>query len=589
MSAPEEYDNVELTLLNQNLVNICDEMAISMMRTAYSPIFSEGLDFSTLILDSKGQLVATAGLNPAMLGASLYAATWVIEEVGAENFQEGDMWIYNDPYRGGSHMPEHMIILPIYVDGKIAAYVGNIAHMAEIGGMAAGSFAATATDIYQEGLRLPPVKLFDRGEPVKDVWRIILTNHRTPVNSWGDLHAMLGSLYIGERRVRQLIEERGCERISTNFSQLQDFAERHIREEIRNLPNGVYCAEDCFDDDGIGPDPYYIRLTMTIDDDRVIFDYTDSDRQAQGSINAPYVVTLSASLNGLLYFLGRNLPVNAGITRAVRVVARSGTISNVRHPGACVGGQTEYQPKLIEMIVSDILSRLEPERASGGTGNTSLNFLFGGLHPDTHEYFAHYHFEGHGWGGRRSTDGNSAQIMLHANCRNTPVEIFETRYPWLHHQYALSQGTAGAGRTRGGLGVPRDIEVLGERISVCVLADRGERAPAGILGGESGSMTEVLIKRTGSDVFETFVESEGSKSLTKFANVRLNRGDVVRLVSPSGGGYGSAFERDPDLVREDVIDGFITSEQAKTQYGVAMTAEMQIDSTATETLREGHR
>ena len=194
MSAPEEYDNVELTLLNQNLVNICDEMAISMMRTAYSPIFSEGLDFSTLILDSKGQLVATAGLNPAMLGASLYAATWVIEEVGAENFQEGDMWIYNDPYRGGSHMPEHMIILPIYVDGKIAAYVGNIAHMAEIGGMAAGSFAATATDIYQEGLRLPPVKLFDRGEPVKDVWRIILTNHRTPVNSWGDLHAMLGSL-----------------------------------------------------------------------------------------------------------------------------------------------------------------------------------------------------------------------------------------------------------------------------------------------------------------------------------------------------------------------------------------------------------
>ncbi|MBM3668848.1 MAG: hydantoinase B/oxoprolinase family protein [Actinobacteria bacterium] len=585
MTKPERHDNIGLTLLNQNLVNICDEMAVSMMRTAYSPIFSEGLDFSTLILDEHGNLVATAGLNPAMLGASLYAATWIIQEVGAENFEEGDIWIYNDPYRGGSHMPEHMMILPIYIDGEIVAYVGNIAHMAEIGGMAAGSFSATATDIYQEGLRLPPVKLFERGEPVKDIWRIVLTNHRTPANSWGDLHAMLGSLYIGERRLRQLIEERGVPNIRKSFTQLQDFAEQHIRDEIQALPDGVYCAEDRFDDDGIGNTPYYIRLTMIIDGDRVVFDFTGSDPQAAGAINAPYVVTLSGSLNGLLYFLGRRLPVNAGISRAVRVVTQSGTICNVRHPGACVGGQTEYQPKLIEMIVSGILSKLGPDRATAGTGNTSLNFLFGGIDPKTHEYFAHYHFEGHGWGGRKTLDGNSAQIMLHANCRNTPVEIFETRYPWLHHDYSLSQGTAGAGEHRGGLGVSRDIEVLGDVITVSVLADRGERRPEGILGGAPGSLTEVLVKRAGSDEFQDFRVAEGSKSLTKFVNVRLKKGDVVRLVSPSGGGYGDPLDREPALVLSDVIDRFITKEQALEEYGVVITPDTTVDLAATATAR----
>jgi len=370
-----------------------------------------------------------------------------------------------------------------------------------------------------------------------------------------------------------------------NFRQLQDFAERHIRDEIRALPDGIYCAEDCFDDDGVGSGRYYIRLTMTIDGDRVVFDFTDSDTQAAGSINAPYVVTLSGALNGLLYFLGRRLPVNAGITRAVRVVAKSGTICNVRHPGACVGGQTEYQPKLIEMITSNILAQLGAERAAAGSGNTSLNFLFGGVHPVTGEYFAHYHFEGNGWGGRKTTDGNSAQIMPHANCRNTPVEIFETRYPWLHHQYALNEGTAGVGEHRGGLGVKRDIEVVGDLISVSVLSDRGDVSPSGILGGSDGSRTEVLIKRAGNEHFSTFVESEGVMSRTKFVNIRLNRGDIVRLISPSGGGYGDALQRDPEAVRRDVLDSFITGEQAFGQYGVVLTDDFAIDRTSTDAVR----
>ncbi len=266
-------DRVDLTVFYQQLVNICDEMAVAMMRTAYSPIFSEGLDFSTLILDPQGHLVATARINPAMLGASLYAATWVINEIGPDNLREGDIWIHNDPYRGGSHMPEHMMLTPLFIDGTIVAYLGNIAHLAEIGGMSPGSFAATATEVYQEGLRLPPVRLYAGGDPVRDVWRIILTNHRTPSNSWGDLNAMVGSLKVGQRRLRSQIATRGLEEVLVLFRRSQDYAEAYMRAEIAKLPDGLYSAEDCFDDDGVTGGPFWIRLDLLVKGDELVFDY----------------------------------------------------------------------------------------------------------------------------------------------------------------------------------------------------------------------------------------------------------------------------------------------------------------------------
>jgi N-methylhydantoinase B/oxoprolinase/acetone carboxylase alpha subunit len=581
----DAVDRVGLTLLHKQLVNICDEMAVSMMRTAYSPIFSEGLDFSTLILDRNGNLIATAGLNPAMLGASLYAATWIIKEVGAENFDEGDIWIHNDPYRGGSHMPEHMMTTPIYIDGEIVAYVGNIAHMAEIGGMAPGSFAATATDIYQEGLRLPPVRLFRKGEPVQDVWRIMLSNHRTPANTWGDLHAMLGSLRVGEQRLRQLFEARGVEPLAEAFARVQDFTDTYLREEISKLPDGVYYGEDSFDDDGIGDRPYVVRLAVIVAGDELVFDYSRSDEQAIGPINAPYVVTLSASLNGLLYILGRDIPVNAGLNRAIRVVAPAGTICCVRLPGACVGGQTENQPRVMELVLGTILGQILPERTAAASGNTSLNFLFGGTDPVTGDYFAHYHFEGNGWGGRATTDGNSAQIVPHANCRNTPVEIFETRWPWIHERYALNLDSAGPGRQRGGLGIERIMEVGNATITVSALADRAKRAPWGVRGGGDGSKTLIELQRPGDSGFKSFQDHYGLASPSKFANVRLEPGDRVRLVSPSGGGYGDPLERDPVEVEDDTKEGFVSVESAGKLYGVVLAADGLVDEQATSALR----
>ncbi len=563
-------DRVGLTLLYKRVRNICDEMAFAMMRTAYSPIFSEGLDFSTLVLDRRGRLIATAGINPAMLGASLYAATWIIREVGPENFADGDVFVHNDPYRGGSHLPEHMMVAPIYHDGELAAFVGNIAHLAEIGGMAPGSFAATATDIFQEGLRIPPTKLFDRGEPVRDIWRIMLANHRTPDNSWGDLHAMLGSLRVGERRVGGLIAERGIEGLNEAFEQILDYAEAYMRSEIAGLPDGIYTGEDCMEDDGVSDRSYWIRSRIIIEGDELIFDYSRSDEQAIGPINAPYVVTLSASLNGLLYVLARDVPVNAGIVRPIKVVAPAGTITCVRLPGPCVGGQTEFQPRIMELVLGQILSQILPERAAAASGNTSLNFLFGGTDPRNGEYYAHYHFEGMGWGGRATSDGNSAQIVPHANCRNTPVEIFETKWPWVHEEYRLNDDTGGAGRNRGGLGVRRVMEVAGDVITVSALSERMKRSPWGLFGGRDGSRTALEVAPAGSETYETFQEAFGLVSPSKFANIRLRRGDRVRITSPSGGGYGDPLERDPAKVLADVELGFVSRASAESVYGVVI-------------------
>lgn len=582
-------DKVSLTLLHRQLVNICDEMAVSMMRTAYSPIFSEGLDFSTLILDRDGHLVANAGLNPSMLGASLYAATWIVREVGADNFDDGDVYIHNDPYRGGSHMPEHMMVMPLFYEGELVGFIGNIAHMAEIGGMAPGSFAATATEVYQEGLRLPPVLLVKGGEPVKDIWRIMLANHRTPKDSWGDLHAMYGSLKVGKRRLFQVFEERGVSLVSRVFAEIQDYTEVALREKIRQLPDGVYHGEEWFDDDGITATPYGIRLSLIVDGDEIIFDYSRSDPQATGPINAPYVVTMSASLNALLYMIGRDLPVNAGLNRPVRIVTKAGTICCVQLPGACVGGQTELQPRVMEMIIGKVLGPLLPREAAAASGNTSLNFLFGGLDPRSGDYYAHYHFEATGWGGRIGTDGNNATMPPHANCRNTPVEIFELRWPWIHQQYTLDRGAVGAGRHRGGAGVIRVLEVAADTISVSALADRAGQAPWGLFGGGDGSLTRIEISPAGSGEFVSFQEHFGLVSPTKFTNVRLHRGDRVKLTSPSGAGYGPPEEREPALVAADVCDGYITAGQAASVYLVAVDDRGAVDLAATAVLREGSR
>lgn len=562
----EKIDTVTLSVINNALINICREMGTAMMRTSYSPIFNEGLDFSCVIFNRRGDMIGQAEFCPTMLGSAQYAANWTIEELGLESFEPGDVVVHNDPYRGQCHMPEHMVLKPVFFDGEIWGFVANIAHVGEIGGMAPGSFAADATEVYQEGLRLPPVKVISRGEYVKDVWKIILSNHRTPKTSWGDFHAMIGSLSIAEARLVGLLERYGGPYLTAASDLLLDYSERWMREEIREIPNGEYYASDCMEDDGVTDRPVWIRLKLVVRDDEVIADWTESDPQARGPVNATFVVTAAASYSGLLHLTSNDIPRNSGCYRPIRVVTKPGSVVNVRHPGPSVGGNTETHPHIQNVVVA-ALSQAIPERAAAAEGASGCNFLFAGVHPDTGEYYTNYHIDGSGWGATAFHDGDSAMCPENGNCRNTPVEVLENKFPWRTLEYRLRPDSGGPGEFRGGLGSSRILRVLAPEITVSALMDRTKTHAWGLFGGGKGGSGGIFVKKNGDSRFRTFSDAFGTVSDSKFTRVVLKEGDEVMIHSPGGGGYGPPAKRRREAIEHDLRQGWISREAAEEHYG----------------------
>jgi hypothetical protein len=345
--APER-DPTTLTVVSNSLRNICDEMGSAMVRTAYSPIFSESRDFSCLLFDRKVRMIGQVEMNPAIICAGLHTVPHCVAEFGADNFHPGDVVVHNDPYRGQCHMPEHLLLKPVFIGNTLIGYAGNIAHIGEIGGMAVGSFASTATEVFQEGLRLPPVKLMDRGEYVKDIWRVVLANHRTPDPTWGDFHAMMGSLTTAERRLQALVGRYGLDDFERICDSLIEHGEAWMRKEIGKIPNGIYTSEDYFEDDGVTTNSYYFRSRVHVGDDEIVIDLSDSDKQARGPINATYVATSAASCTAILQSIcARDVPLNAGTFRPIRVIAPPGTLVNPIFPAPSVAGNTVGQASLL--------------------------------------------------------------------------------------------------------------------------------------------------------------------------------------------------------------------------------------------------
>ncbi len=564
-------DPVTMTVVGDQLVEIAQEMGEQMMRAAYSPIFSESRDFSCALFDRHGLLVAQGRFNPAHLGAMGETVRCVVDEMGLDALGPSDVLIHNDPYRGGCHMPEHLVLAPVFHDGRLAFLAATIGHMAEIGAVNVGSFAGTATEVYQEGLRLPPVWLVRGGATVDDVWKVILSNHRTPRASWGDLHAMIGSLHLAEQRLHALLRRYGAGTMDEICDGLIAHGERLMRRRIAAIPDGEYTFNDVMEGDGHTRDPIVLRLRVVVEDDRAVVDWTGTDPQARGPVNATYGVAVSATCNAFLQISGREIPRNAGAYRCVRTIAPPGTAVNVRFPGPSVGGNTETQPKLVGMILGAFAETM-PERVMAAEGVTSCNFLFGGIHPATGEPYAHYHFEASGWGGRSDGDGNSAQNHIHGNCRNTPVEVFEARFPFRTLSYALVPDSGGPGRHRGGLGIRRDLEVLAPEVTVSAFMDRVDDGAWGLFGGRPGRPAALLVRRAGGDAFRDFTEAFGTASPSKFAGVTLRAGDVVRIESAGGGGFGDPRERDPALVAADVRSGLVTPAAATHDYSIARPA-----------------
>ena len=586
--APEK-DHVTLNVVNNRLRSICDEMVTTTLRTAHSPLFSESLDFTCMLFNRDRELISQAEMNPAIICAGLTTVPFVVEELGLDFFEPGDVIVHNDPYRGSCHMPEHLLLKPIFHQDELVGFSANIAHVAEIGGMAPGSFAATATEVFQEGLRLPPVKLIRRGEYVKDVWRLILANHRTPDASWGDFHAMIASLDVGEQRLVSLLDEHGLEAFTAVTKELIASAERWVRARIRQIPDGNYTFEDCMEDDGVVDRPLFFRADVEVSGDEVLVDFSASDKQALGPVNLTYVATSAATYAGILQSINaKDVPLNQGSFRPISIVAPPGSVLNVAYPGPSVGGNSEGQPRVINVIWG-AMAQAMPDRASAADGGTACLFPIAGVHPDTGDYYATLLLEGGGWGARADTDGNHSLFVAHGSTiQLTPIEVLESRYPIVHVEYSLRDGSGGAGLSRGGLGTRRVFRVPAPEMTVGAFADRSKVSPWGIFGGGPARTQAFRVKRVGESAFRSFSEVFGTVSDTKFINITLYEGDEVMIESPGGGGYGPPEARDAERVLNDVHDRLIDVESARDDYCVALqeiNGDLRIDREATAELR----
>ena len=564
-------DVVTMNIVESTMLSICREMGITMMKTSYSTIFNESLDFSCAIADADGDMIAVADYCPAQIGGMSLLIKSCIREMAGEQVAEGDVILHNDPYRGGLHTPEHTFFTPVFVDGEFMGYAVAIGHVAEVGGMVPGGFASEATEIFHEGLRVPPVRIKKQGRDVDEVWKLLLANVRTPRYNYGDYRAMISACELGAQRMSGLIRKYGVAPFRQTIADLMDYSESRMRAEIAAIPDGRYSFEDHMEDDGIDARPYRIAVDMVVQGDEIVADWSRSDAQAQGAINATLGVTCSATYNAMLHLTDPSIPRNAGCYRPIRVVAPPASVVNVDYPAPEVGGNTETHVRICYTVIA-AMSRCLPERAFATDAGTHGNFLFGGHDPENDEYYVCYDFMVAGWGGRPFADGNDTCNCINGNCRTVPVEVYESRYPWLVENLSLTEDSGGAGMYRGGLGSTKTLECRTDEITISYMGDRHKKSPWGLLGGGAGGSAALLIKKANEDDWKNVCVGFDKVSPSKFGNVPVRRGDRVRLKSGGGGGFGPVAERPRALVDEDVREGFVSPAAAARHYGRAPPA-----------------
>lgn len=560
-------DFVTMNILDSAMVSICREMGITLMKTSYSTIFNEALDFTCGLADMNGDMIAVADYCPAQIGGMPLLVQSCLKEIPISEIDEGDIILHNDPYRGGLHTPEHTFFKPIFVEGEIMGFAVAIGHIAEVGGMAPGGFCGEATEIFHEGVRIPPVKIVKQGEDNVEVWKLLLANVRTPRVNYGDLKALIAAVDLGEKQMQGIFAKYGKAKVKETVSDLLLYSEKRMRAELEAIPDGIYSFEDYVESDGVESDKHHrIYVDVHKNGGSIIMDYHGSSPQAAGPINATLGVATSAAYNAVLHMTDPTIPRNSGCFRPIEVMAPPTSLVNVDYPAPEVGGNTETHPRIVGTILG-AMSKALPDRVMASEGGTHCNFVFGGVDAATKEYFACYDLEAVGWGGRSFADGNSAVDSINGNCRITPVEVYETRFPWLIESLALDTDSGGAGRHRGGLGYTKQMLCVNDEIICSQMTDRHLLAPWGLDGGQEGGCGATMVMKDGKDEWETMREAYGKASTSRFNNVSIRRGDRVQLRMPGGGGYGNPAERDPDAVLRDLKDGYISKEAAKKYYG----------------------
>ena len=557
MTSTAALDPISIEIIQNALASVVDESFVALMKSAYSQNIKERRDHSTALVDTRGRLIVQAKESlPIHLGSIMGMMTSLLSQVTLESIQPGDIFIANDPFvAGGTHLPDLNMALPIFHDGKPIAFVCNIAHHADFGGMSAGSMAGGMTEIYQEGLRVPLIKLFEAGNLQQGIYDLILLNTRVPEERRGDLFAQIASVRLGERRFQEVVERHGAQTLTLAFDEIVRRTQLRMRAAIRSLPDGVYTFTDIMDDDGCGTVDIPIAVEVRVTDDRIHVSFEGTSPQVTGNINCTATATLSAISYTLKALLDPDVPNNQGVLDVCEWSAPVGCLVNAEFP-ASVANRAHTAQRIIDALIGALAPAL-PARAVGAANGANTTAIFSGIDPSTGLRYIYFETLGGGFGGRVNKDGKDGVQVHITNTSNLPVEAIEMDYPLLVEAYGFVEDSGGAGRHRGGLGLRRVIRPLGHE---CVFSGSGERfrnAPWGVFGGKDG--------HTG-----RFVRVEADGSLTQLPNkpsgVHFDSSQRIMIETPGAGGYGEPATRTSEDIDTDRRSGKFSERSLKQSY-----------------------
>ncbi|MBM3569908.1 MAG: hydantoinase B/oxoprolinase family protein [Alphaproteobacteria bacterium] len=554
-------DPIALEILSNGLRSIADETYIALMKSAYSTNIKERHDHSTAIIDPRGRLVVQAENSLAIhLGSMMGLMHSILAKIPADRFRDGDIFVGNDPYvAGGSHLPDVNLAMPVFADGKLLCFMCNIAHHADIGGMAPGSMAGGMTEIYQEGLRIPPVRLFRGGELVEDVLDLLLLNARVPEERRGDYFAQVAACRLGARRIKEMAEARGGAVLSRAFGEIIQRTEDRMRAALARIPAGEYRFEDVMDDDGLGTTDIPIKLRIVVpppgSNARVLFDFAGTGKQVKGNINCTPTATQAAVLYSLKGLLDPEVPNNEGLINVVRIEAPMGTLVNAAFPAA-VAARANTAQRIVDMVIG-ALAPVLPEAAVGAANGANTTAVFYGNDPRSGRDYVYLETLGGGFGGRFAKDGKDGVQVHITNTSNLPVEAIEMEYPLTVESYGFVENSGGPGRHRGGLGLRRVVRPVGHVMTFSGQGERFVNQPWGVFGGGAG----------GRGRFQRLGDSGADVLATKPSGVEVSPAQAAVIETPGAGGYGPPKERSREALRLDYRSGKFDRAFLKAQYG----------------------
>ncbi|PYI56363.1 hydantoinase B/oxoprolinase family protein [Paenibacillus flagellatus] len=579
----KRIDPITLEIVGNLLLSVAEEMGVTLVKTAYSTNIKERKDCSTALFDAKGSMIAQAEYVPMHLGSMLGVVGEVLKKFPVDSLRPGDMFVTNDPYAGGgTHLPDITMVSPVFVDDRLVAFVANIAHHSDIGGMVPGSVSAHSDNIFQEGLRIPLGRICRAGELVRESYDFIILNTRTPVERSGDLDAQIASNIAGAKRLAEVVRKYGADYFAECTDALLDYAEHLMRAGIRTLPEGTYTFEDYLDDAGANSDsPIPIRATVTIEDGTAKVDFAGTSPQVPGPLNMTYSGLLTTAFYCFKAVAGQSIFANHGIYRALQVTAPEGSIVNCTLP-VPVGQRIDTAQRVVDVIMG-ALAQVAPERVLAACNSVVTSAIFSGTNPRNGNYFVYLETIAGGSGAHSRGDGLSGVQVHMTNTSNLPIEALEREYPVLVERYELQTDSGGAGRFRGGLGIRRDFRILCDGMSYTGLGDRHKFAPWGLEGGKSGGPGRFRLSRGGGEL-----QTLGSK----ISGVTLGREDLISVCAPGSGGYGHPYDRPAEAVLRDVREGKVSLASALDDYGVVLVAGPNgpiVDENATAERRAGVR